>query len=93
MTMPGCFLEFAINASHYRHWPPVPRLYRRLPGRDRRPPCAELQLTLDATITDLHGRTPLVFGAAAKVDRIAACHDLPDAGMSALFGHRGLLRA
>ncbi|WP_306751889.1 hypothetical protein [Paracoccus actinidiae] len=32
MTMPGCFFEFAINASHYRHWPPDPRLYRRVPG-------------------------------------------------------------
>lgn len=47
---------------------------------------------LDAIITRLHGRTPLVFGSAAKVDRVAACHDLPDAEMSALFGHRGLLR-
>jgi fructose-1,6-bisphosphatase I len=48
---------------------------------------------LDATITDLHGRTPLVFGSAEKVDRVAAYHDLPDAEVSALFSHRGLFRA
>jgi hypothetical protein len=27
------------------------------------------------------------------VDRFATCHDLPDAEVSALFGHRGLLWA
>ncbi|WP_306755429.1 hypothetical protein [Paracoccus actinidiae] len=48
---------------------------------------------LDTIVTDLHGRTPLVFGSAAKVDRFATCHDLPDAEVSALFGHRGLLWA
>lgn len=48
---------------------------------------------LDAAITDLHGRTPLVFGSAEKVDRVAAYHDLPEAEVSALFGHRGLFRA
>lgn len=48
---------------------------------------------LDATITNLHGRTPLVFGSAEKVDRVAAYHDLPEAEVSALFGHRGLFRA
>lgn len=48
---------------------------------------------LDATITDLHGRTPMIFGSAEKVDRVAAYHDLPPAEVSALFGHRGLFRA
>lgn len=48
---------------------------------------------LDGAITDLHGRTPLVFGSAEKVDRVAAYHDLPEAEVSALFGHRGLFRA
>ena len=48
---------------------------------------------LDATITNLHGRTPAAFGSAEKVDRIAACHDLPDTKVSSLFGHRGLFRA
>lgn len=40
----------------------------------------------------LHGRTPLVFGSADKVDRIAAYHDLPENEVSALFGGRGLFR-
>lgn len=48
---------------------------------------------LDARITSLNGRTPFVFGNAEKVDRVAAYHDLPEAEMSALFGHRGLFRA
>lgn len=48
---------------------------------------------LDRRITDLHGRTPLVFGNAEKVDRVAAYHDLPEAEVSALFGNRGLFRA
>ncbi|WP_410216841.1 class 1 fructose-bisphosphatase [Paracoccus sp. (in: a-proteobacteria)] len=48
---------------------------------------------LDARITSLHGRTPFVFGSADKVDRVAAYHDLPEAEVSALFGHRGLFRA
>ncbi|MBM3606729.1 MAG: class 1 fructose-bisphosphatase [Alphaproteobacteria bacterium] len=48
---------------------------------------------LDGHITSLHGRTPFVFGSADKVDRVAAYHDLPEAEVSALFGHRGLFRA
>nr|WP_111300088.1 class 1 fructose-bisphosphatase [Paracoccus saliphilus] len=48
---------------------------------------------LDARITSLHGCTPLVFGSADKVDRVAAYHDLPEAEVAALFGHRGLFRA
>lgn len=48
---------------------------------------------LDQSITDLRARTPLVFGSAEKVDRVAAYHDLPEAEVSALFGHRGLFRA
>ena len=48
---------------------------------------------LDARIASLHGRTPLIFGSADKVDRVAGYHDLPEAEVSALFGHRGLFRA
>ena len=48
---------------------------------------------LDARVTALHGRTPLVFGSADKVNRVAAYHDLPEAEVSALFGNRGLFRA
>lgn len=48
---------------------------------------------LDRRITSLHGRTPFVFGAAEKVDRVASYHDLPEAEVSALFGNRGLFRA
>ncbi len=44
------------------------------------------------TAKTLHGRTPLVFGSADLVDRIAAYHDLPDNEVSALFGGRGLFR-
>lgn len=40
----------------------------------------------------LHGRAPLVFGSAEKVDRVAAYHDLPEEEVSALFGQRGLFR-
>lgn len=47
---------------------------------------------LDAVITGFDSRTPLVFGCADKVDRVAAYHDLPEAEVSALFGHRGLFR-
>ena len=47
---------------------------------------------LDAVITGFESRTPLVFGCADKVDRVAAYHDLPEAEVSALFGHRGLFR-
>lgn len=40
----------------------------------------------------LHARTPLVFGSAEKVARVAAYHDLPEEETSALFGRRGLFR-
>lgn len=43
--------------------------------------------------TALHGRCPLVFGTADKVDRVAAYFDLPDQEVSALFGSRGLFRS
>ncbi|WP_408638429.1 class 1 fructose-bisphosphatase [Roseovarius salinarum] len=43
--------------------------------------------------TSLHARTPLVFGSADKVQRVAAYHDLPEHEVSALFGKRGLFRA
>lgn len=48
---------------------------------------------LDAPIPALEARSPLVFGSADKVDRVAGYHDLPEAEVSALFGHRGLFRA
>lgn len=48
---------------------------------------------LSKTASDLHGRTPFVFGSAEKVSRVAAYHDLPDDENSALFGTRGLFRA
>ncbi len=35
---------------------------------------------------------PLVFGAAEKVTRLAALHDLPDSEVSPLFARRGLFR-
>lgn len=47
---------------------------------------------LNGAQQDRHARTPLVFGCADKVDRVAAYHDLPEAEVSALFGHRGLFR-
>ncbi|TGN61803.1 fructose-bisphosphatase class I, partial [Paracoccus liaowanqingii] len=48
---------------------------------------------LDAPIAALDARSPLVFGSADKVERVAGYHDLPEAEVSALFGHRGLFRA
>ncbi|WP_246054858.1 fructose-bisphosphatase class I [Paracoccus gahaiensis] len=48
---------------------------------------------LDAPLTELAALSPLVFGSADKVDRVAGYHDLPEAEVSALFGHRGLFRA
>ena len=47
---------------------------------------------LGQTGRTLHGRTPLVFGSAENVDRIATYHDLPEHEVSALFGARGLFR-
>lgn len=48
---------------------------------------------LSATPATLHARTPFVFGSAAKVARVAAYHDLPEAETSALFSTRGLFRS
>lgn len=42
--------------------------------------------------TELHERTPFVFGSSEKVARVATYHDLPDTEVSALFGSRGLFR-
>lgn len=47
---------------------------------------------LDQTATELHARTPLVFGTPMKVDRLSSYHDLPEKEVSALFGSRGLFR-
>jgi fructose-1,6-bisphosphatase I len=47
---------------------------------------------LDQTATELHARTPLVFGTPVKVDRLSSYHDLPEKEVSALFGARGLFR-
>ncbi|WP_068115770.1 class 1 fructose-bisphosphatase [Tropicimonas marinistellae] len=45
------------------------------------------------TARELHARTPFVFGTRAKVERVAAYHDLSEQDVSALFGNRGLFRA
>jgi fructose-1,6-bisphosphatase I len=41
----------------------------------------------------LHARTPLVFGSAGKVARVANYYSLPESETSALFGARGLFRS
>ena len=50
---------------------------------------------LDVAATDLHQRTPLVFGSANEVVRIGRYHTLPSqiAERAPLFGKRGLFRA
>lgn len=48
---------------------------------------------LGQTAATLHVRSPLVFGSAEEVERVAAYHDLPKEEVSALFGTRGLFRA
>jgi len=48
---------------------------------------------LGQAATELHGRTPFVFGTSEMVERVCAYHDLPDDEVSALFGTRGLFRA
>jgi fructose-1,6-bisphosphatase I len=50
---------------------------------------------LDIPPTDLHQRTPLIFGSAREVDTIARYHADPSAigTRDPLFGNRGLLRA
>lgn len=45
---------------------------------------------LDQTPEALHARTPLVFGSANEVARVAVYHDLPESEISPLFGKRGL---
>ena len=47
---------------------------------------------LAKTATELHARTPLVFGSQEKVQRVATYYDLPDTEVSQLFGSRGLFR-
>ena len=47
---------------------------------------------MDQNAVSLHGRTPLVFGSAENVDRVAAYHHLPDQEISALFGQHGFFR-
>ena len=49
---------------------------------------------LDIEPETLHGRTPLVFGSADKVARVARYHEAPRSavGQSPLFGKRGLFR-
>lgn len=42
--------------------------------------------------TELHGRSPFVFGTAEEVDRVSNYHDLPEQEISAIFGKRGLFR-
>ena len=41
-------------------------------------------------LTDLHARTPFVFGSSENVMRVASYYDLPDHEISPLFGKRGL---
>ncbi len=48
---------------------------------------------MDQQATELHGRTPFVFGSASKVEKVTTYHDLPENETSALFGKRGLFRA
>ncbi len=50
---------------------------------------------LDSAATELHQRTPLVFGSTAEVERIGRYHSLPSqmADRAPLFGKRGLFRA
>jgi len=147
-------VEFAINASNYRHWPKPVRAYvddclagtegprernfnmrwvaslvaetHRIisrggiflyPGDDRKGyaqgrlrmiyECAPIAMLveqaggratngldriLDRSVSELHARTPFVFGTVDKVDRVAAYYDLPEHEVSALFGSRGLFR-
>lgn len=154
LTIPSKSLEFAINASNYRHWSKPIRAYiddclagdqgpreknfnmrwvaslvaetHRIMSRggiflypsDDRPgyeqgrlrmvyECAPIAMLVEQaggkattgpdrllaqSAETLHGRVPLVFGSADKVDRVAAYYDLPDQEVSALFGSRGLFR-
>ncbi len=154
-TLPPTTMEYAINASNYRHWPVpirafiddlvagaegprgqnfnmrwiaslVAETHRILtrggvflyPGDNRKGyergrlrhvyECAPIAMLIEQAggqATDgcdrlltripdrLHARTPLVFGSAEKVARVAAYHDLPTAETSGLFGHRSLFRS
>lgn len=48
---------------------------------------------MGAHASNLHERTPFIFGSADMVARVATYHDLPETEVSALFGNRGLFRA
>jgi len=48
---------------------------------------------LDQQATELHGRTPFVFGSTIKVEKITNYHDLPENETAALFGKSGLFRS
>ena len=54
-----------------------------------------IQPILDIAASELHQRTPLVFGSTAEVERITRYHALPGqmADRAPLFGKRGLFRA
>ena len=54
-----------------------------------------LRRILEIAPTELHERTPLIFGAVQKVERIAAYHTDPASAreVSPLFGARGLFRS
>lgn len=47
---------------------------------------------LEIVPTELHERSPFVFGGAEKVMRVAGYYDLPNEEHTALFGTRGLFR-
>lgn len=47
---------------------------------------------LEITPSELHMRTPFVFGSTNKVGKVATYFDLPEQETSALFGKRGLFR-
>ncbi len=48
---------------------------------------------LDHVPPNFAATSPLAFGSTAQIARLAACHDLPDADASPLFGRRGLFRS
>lgn len=48
---------------------------------------------LAQSATELHARTPFIFGTREMVERVCAYYDLPDDEVSALFGTRGLFKA
>ena len=48
---------------------------------------------LSLRASELHGRTPFVFGSLNEVNRVQVYHDLPGSEISPLFGKRGLFNA